>query len=135
LNFVGGRRNPQTVEIWTVGRPRLRLGDLPSKDLKFLKEIGNDADLYSPSLLEIRVTSGMKLDYVAIELARDEIQICGSCGAKHEGPRLLCDRCSRRKRSGDEEERVDATPIAFHEAVEAIAAEHETGDDNEAFLG
>lgn len=113
------RLHRASAELVEVRLGRMRIGDLPAQDAKLLKELGADAKLYRPQLIEIRNNERGKLDYVAIELVRPEIHYCSSCGAKHDGTHVNCEDC-RRKRRKRGEAIVDQPPVAFHEAIDAI---------------
>lgn len=109
-----------------------RLGDLPVRDAEFLRSLGDEAELYSPHLLEIRTREKGKLELIAIELVRPELHNCSSCDKRHSGEHANCDEC-RSKRRPVERPRPDseAATVPFHEALDALqTAEMRQDDEN-----
>jgi hypothetical protein len=119
------RRHEGYIDVLTSGN--VILGRLPSADSQLLRELGPAAKSYEPQLIEIRNTPEEGLDYIAIELVRPELKYCSSCGKQHDGAHVNCQECrQKRRRRGPEQ--VESSPIAFHEALEAIIDEDSAED-------
>lgn len=123
----------KTVRVVTARGKRLILGELPHADVKLLVELGKDARLYRPQLLEIRHDEEGKLRYLAVELVRPELQVCPVCGKKHSGSHLRCNNC-RRKRRRAETTPFEHTPVPLQEAIDRIAIEG-SGELDDGDLG
>ena len=75
-----------------------RVGNLPAEDARLLQDLGADADLYSPLVLEIRYNEKGRLDYIAVELVRPEVRYCSACSRQHSGPHVNCEECRAKRR-------------------------------------
>lgn len=82
-----------SVRVCTSRGKKLVLGELPRGEVKLLRDLGRDASLYEPELLEIRHDNHGRVRSVAIELVR----------------------------SGEAQE--DSLHPQIHEAIEAVMAE------------
>jgi hypothetical protein len=120
------RVSDRQVEV-TALHARAALGVLPKQDAQLLSELGSEAKIYRPQLLEINNNSDGTLNYIAIEVVRPETRYCSSCGKKHAGEHINCDQC-RQKRRRKGEETPEHTSLSFHEAVDAIISEHKDDD-------
>jgi hypothetical protein len=106
LRANGGRKPPLrlsrgkdgSIRVCTRRGKKLVLGELPRGEVKLLRDLGRDANLYQPELLEIRHDDHGRVRSVAIELIRP--------GDKHE----------------------DSLPQQIHEAIEAVMAEDVDGE-------
>jgi len=118
-----------TVNLTEGGQ---RIGNLPADDARLLHELDADAALYRPQVLEIRYNARGRLDHIAVELVRPEVRLCSSCGEPHAGSHVNCDKCrSKRRPKGDE--RYEASPVSFHDAIDEIAREPEGADADADF--
>jgi hypothetical protein len=114
------RRVEGRIEVLTIRGAR-PLGRLPEREVRMLDELGADAHLYRPQLLEVEHDPEGALVRVAVELVRPEMRICSSCGRKHSGDHVNCERCRRRRRRKGEES-FESSPLGFQEAVDQIVS-------------
>ena len=82
-----------SIRVCTKRGKQLILGELPQGEVRLLRDLGRDASLYTPELLEVRHDDHGKVRSVAIELVRND--------------------------RGSE----DAIPPQIHEALEAVISE------------
>jgi len=122
------RRSDESSVDVVIAATGQRLGSLPAQDARLLAELDAADDLYRPQVMEIRYDERGRFDHIAVELVRPQLRYCSACTKPHAGPYVNCDECrAKRRRKG--EERYEASPVAFHEALDAIAREPEDSSD------
>lgn len=94
------RARDGSVRVCTSRGQKLILGDLPRGEVRLLQDLGSDASLYHPELLEVLHDSHGQVRSVSIELVR---------------------------RKNPEEEK-DHLPVQIHEALEAVMAEEDVDE-------
>ena len=110
---------PDGVSVRSVEDDDLIIGWLKPSDAHYLADLGDDAALYRPQLLEIG-TDHRGVTSVALSVVRPELRICSSCTRRHSGAHVNCAECrSKRRRKGPESDSYEPAPVPFHEAVEA----------------
>jgi hypothetical protein len=111
------------IAVRSVDDDHQVIGWLRPVDARFLNDLGEDASLYRPQLLEIGVDKSGSPSSVAISVVRPELRSCSSCGARHADAHVNCAKCrALRRRKGPESESYEPAPVPFFEAVEAMTA-------------
>lgn len=94
------RARDGSFQVVTKRGKRLVLGELPRGEVKLLRDLGSEADLYRPELLEVRHDSYGQVRAVSIEMVRRK----------------------------NPEKAGDRLPLQIHEALEAVIAEDSEDD-------
>lgn len=113
----------QDIAVRSVDDDHQVIGWLRPADARFLNDLGDDAALYRPQLLEIGVDRAGSPSTVAISVVRPELRSCSSCGDRHADAHVNCAKCrAKRRRKGPEADSYEPAPVPFFEAVEAMTA-------------